>query len=540
MAILEIKDLSFTYPKQGISALSGVSFEIEKGDFALLCGATGSGKSTLMRLLKREIRPLGELKGEVRFEGKSIDELSERDSAFRVGFVTQKPEQQTVTDKVWHELAFGLENLGLRSDEIRRRVAEMACFFGIEGWFDKKVSELSGGQKQLLNLASVMVMQPDVLLLDEPTAQLDPIAASEFIATVVKLNRELSLTVLMIEHRLEEALPVCDKLIFLKNGALYAFGEMRSCVKSIMRDSEFLNYLPAAVRIFAAVEHGFACPVTVNEGRKYIEAGFDDSIKSLPERETPAHGSTALEFKDVWFRYERNSGDVLRGLSFTLWEGEILCVLGGNGSGKSTMLACAAGLHKPYSGHINVFGKRIKDYKNQTLYKNCLALMPQDVQTVFLRNSVREELEDCDISALPFDLAPYYDMHPYDLSGGQQQLLALAKVLSCKPRLLMLDEPTKGLDANTKAEFAAIIRKLKAAGVTILCVTHDVEFASQLADRAAMFFLGEITSCDETRRFFAANSFYTTSVSRMTRGRYENAVTVEDAIALLKLNGVRK
>ena len=333
---------------------------------------------------------------------------------------------------------------------------------------------------------------------------------------------------------------MCDKLIFLKDGALYAFGEMRSCVKSIMRDSEFLNYLPAAVRIFAAVEHGSACPVTVNEGRKYIEAGFDDSIKSLPERETPAHGNTALEFKDVWFRYERNSGDVLRGLSFTLWEGEILCVLGGNGSGKSTMLACAAGLHKPYSGRINVFGKRIKDYKNQMLYKNCLALMPQDVQTVFLRNSVREELEDCDISALPFDLAPYYDMHPYDLSGGQQQLLALAKVLSCKPRLLMLDEPTKGLDANTKAEFAAIIRKLKAAGVTILCVTHDVEFASQLADRAAMFFLGEITSCDETRRFFAANSFYTTSVSRMTRGRYENAVTVEDAVALLKLNGVRK
>ncbi|MBQ9408803.1 MAG: ATP-binding cassette domain-containing protein [Clostridia bacterium] len=537
MAILEIRNVTFTYPNRTRPALENISLSLDRGDFAVLCGPTGSGKTTLMKLLKREIRPLGELSGEIFYDGQSLDALDDAVSAFKIGYVCQNTDQQIVTDKVWHELAFGLENLGVESREIRRRVAEMAAFFGIERWFDKRISELSGGQKQLLNLASVMVMQPDILLLDEPTAQLDPIAAGEFIATVAKLNNDLGVSVILIEHRLEEALPISRKVIALKEGRLYAFEETRACCERMRADAEFKPYLPAAVRLYSRFSDAGACPLTVNEGRSYIERTFDNAVDALPETARPAGGNPALEFKNVWFRYARKLDDVLRGLSFTLYENEILCLLGGNGSGKSTLLNCAARVLQPYAGEIRVFGKRVKDYKNQSLYRECLALMPQDVQTVFLRNSVREEMDGVDLKELPFDLSELMDMHPYDLSGGQQQLVALAKVLSLKPKVLMLDEPTKGLDANTKNDFIDIMRALKQGGTSILIVTHDVEFACRVADRCALCFLGEICGEDETNRFFSQNSFYTTAVSRMTRGRYKNLVSVDDAEKLLRLNG---
>lgn len=539
MAILEIRNVTFTYPKRPRPALENVSLTLERGDFAVLCGPTGSGKTTLMKLLKREIRPLGELSGEIVYEGQLIDALPDAVSAFKIGYVCQNTDQQIVTDKVWHELAFGLENLGLDTKEIRRRVAEMAAFFGIESWFDKRISELSGGQKQLLNLASVMVMQPDILLLDEPTAQLDPIAASEFISTVAKLNSDLAVSVILIEHRLEEALPLSRKVIALKDGKLYAFGETRTCCERMRADEEFQPYLPAAVRLYSRFSDTGVCPLTVNEGRSYIERTFDNTVETLPERAHETNGKPALTFNNVWFRYARKLSDVLRGLSFTLYENEILCLLGGNGSGKSTLLNCAARVLEPYAGEIRLFGKRLRDYKNQSLYRECLALMPQDVQTVFLRNTVREELEDADLKSLPFDLSELMDMHPYDLSGGQQQLVALAKVMSLNPRVLMLDEPTKGLDANTKNRFADIMKALRQNGTSILVVTHDVEFASRVADRCALCFLGEICGEDETNRFFSQNSFYTTAVSRMTRGRYKNLVTVDEAEELLRLNGRR-
>ena len=294
--------------------------------------------------------------------------------------------------------------------------------------------------------------------------------------------------------------------------------------------------MPAAVRLYSRFGETGSCPLTVNEGRRYIESIFDNKTDSLPDTELPAAGNAALEFKNVFFRYARKLDDALRGLSFTLYENEILCILGGNGSGKSTLLSCAAHLLEPYAGEIRVFGKKLKTYKNQSLYNNCLALLPQDVQTVFMKNSVREELEGADLSDMPFDLTGLMDLHPYDLSGGEQQLVALSKVLALKPGLLMLDEPTKGLDVNTKARFADIMRALKAQGKSILIVTHDVEFACAVADRCALCFRGEICGEDETRRFFSGNSFYTTAVSRMTRGIFKNAVSVDDAQWLLQRN----
>ncbi len=537
MAILSVEHLSFTYPQCTQPALEEISFTVQKGEFIAVCGATGSGKSTLLRMLKRELTPLGKCTGNVMFAGTPLAELTARDAAAKIGFVMQKPEQQIVTDKVWHELAFGLENLGVPKPAMARRIAEMASYFGIEDWYDKDVSTLSGGQKQLLNLAAVMVMQPSLLILDEPTAQLDPIAASDFIATVKRLCEELSLTVIMVEHRLEEVVPVCDRLMVLENGRLTHLDPPRKVIAALHDKPELLCAMPAAARLCAALSVTDPCPLTVREGRAFLESHCKNEVHTLPLPSDAAPLAPALEFRDVFFRYERPLPDVLQELTLTVHTQEIFCILGGNGSGKSTALRAAAGLHRPYHGSIRIFGKDLRG--KQSLYRNCLAMLPQDVQTVFLKNTVREELAECGDAdrALPFDIRHLYDKHPYDLSGGEQQLAALAKVLAQKPKLLLLDEPTKGLDAHAKLRFIRILNALKAEGMTIVIVTHDVELAALCADRCAMFFRGRVVSVDTPHRFFSENSFYTTAVSRMTRGFFDHAVTVEDAAAFCRRNG---
>ena len=537
MAHLAIKDLTFTYPNCACSAIEGVTFQVEKGEFLAICGPTGCGKSTLLRLLKRELAPLGELHGEITVDGVPQGDLSDRDAACRIGYVMQRPEQQLVTDKVWHELAFGLENMRLPQPVIARRVAEMAAYFGIESWFDKAVDTLSGGQKQLLNLASVMVMQPEILILDEPTAQLDPIAAADFIATVRKVNRELGLTVILTEHRLEEVIPVCDRLLVLQGGRVLDWDAPRAVVSRAADNADLMCFMPAAARLFHAVKGQGECPLDVREGRSFVES--QGASGELPDESTRSAAEAALEFRDVYFRYGRDLPDVLRGMSFTVGTGEICCILGGNGSGKSTTLSVAAALNKAYSGTVRVFGKKLKKYKNQSLYRNCLTLLPQDVQSVFLHNTVREELAESGASAglLPFDFTPLMDKHPYDLSGGEQQLLALAKVLATQPRLLLLDEPTKGIDAAAKMRLIGVLKALKQQGMTLVIVTHDVEFAAECADRCCFVFRGQIVSAGTPRACFSQNSFYTTAVSRMTRGLIDGAVTVADAAAFLRGEG---
>lgn len=538
MAILTVQNLNFRYPQATRSAVENVSFAVNAGEFVVLCGATGSGKSTLLRLLKHEIAPKGRESGEIRFGGMPLSAVSPE----RIGFVAQQPDEQIVTDKVYSELAFGLENLGLPQSVISRRVAEMASYFGIEDWFERDVSTLSGGQKQLLNLASVMVMNPELILLDEPTSQLDPIATSDFFGTLKKLNRDFSLTVILVEHRLEELIPMCDRLLVIRDGALIQNSTPREAIAGLGAKDSLLDSMPTAARLYHALSERGECPLTVREGRRLIETRYQNTVRAIREDVYTHSARKALEFKAVYFRYERGLPDVLRGLDLTVYENEIFCILGGNGSGKTTALSCATGVRRIYSGQICVFEKPLKAYAGQTLYQNCLTLLPQEIQSVFLCNSVREELADAkvDPAALPFDLSHLLDQHPYDLSGGEQQLLALAKVLATKPRLLLMDEPTKGLDAEKKTMMIEILRQLKDSGVTVLIVTHDVEFAASCADRCALFFRGKLVSEGTPRAFFSENSFYTTAASRMTKGIFENAVTVADVAALCRANGRRE
>ena len=527
MELLRIENLNFTYA-DGKQALEDISFSLEEGQMLCVCGPTGSGKSTLLRLLKREISPRGTKNGVIYLNGRRQEDLGELEAATEVGFVMQRPEMQIVTDKVWHELAFGLENLGVRQDEIRRRVCEIAGYFGMETWFDKSTDSLSGGQKQLLNLASVMVMQPSLLILDEPVSQLDPIAASDLLATVGKLCREFGITVIAAEQRLEELIPASDKLLALKDGRIVTFGDTRECVGKLMNDELFSPFMPASARLYAKLtanrrEIGSGTPgipLSVGEGRRFLRetisrcgelpaclsgdallygSGFGNGGSTGPECPETHEKDHALEFREVYLRYERNERDILRALSFAVRKGEIFCLLGGNGAGKSTAVSAAAGLVKPYTGKIKVFGKNIRDYRGQELYRNCVALLPQDVQTVFLTDDINGR-------------------HPYDLSGGEQQLAALDIVLATKPRLLLLDEPTKGLDAVLTAELVNRLRALAQEGVTIVIVSHDVEFAACVADRCSLLFNGEVVSVSDSRDFFAGNYFYTTALSRITRG----------------------
>ncbi|MBE5816274.1 MAG: ATP-binding cassette domain-containing protein [Clostridiales bacterium] len=546
MEIFRTENLSFTYPGNNHPTVNNLSFSVNKGELVTVCGATGSAKSTLLRLMKNELSPRGERKGKILFKGKDVRELDVKASAGGIGFVMQRPQQQIVTDKVWHELAFGLENLGVPADIIRRRVSEMSAYFGIDSWFDKDVNELSGGQKQLLNLAAVMVMQPEVLILDEPTAQLDPIAASDFINTVVKLNRELALTVIIAEHRLEDIIPQSHKALVLHEGECLFYGSPRNMaqgLKGATGAEAVLCGMPSAVRLFMGLNMEGECPLDVREGRIFIESHFSDKVKSLEknEKERKASDNVALEMKGVYFRYSREERDVLSDLSFKVYEGEVFCLLGSNGSGKTTALSVAAGLNRAYSGSVSVFGKKISKYKGDELYTECLTMLPQDVQCVFLKETVGEELLDAGIShtELPFDISHILDRHPYDLSGGEAQLLGIAKALSRKPRILLLDEPTKGLDAISKGKISSLIRELSQKNITVVIVTHDIELVAECADRCALFFRGAVTAEGTPREFFSNNSFYTTSVNRMTRSYYQNIVTLNELFEICSINGKR-
>lgn len=535
---LQVENLSFRYPDAKENAVDGVNFSVRSGEFLVICGVSGCGKTTLLRLLKPELAPAGERTGQVTYAGGNP-------SPADVGYVFQNPDSGIVTDKVWHELAFGLESMGLPTEVIRRRVGEMASYFGIGDWFRRRTDELSGGQKQLLNLAAAMVMQPSVLILDEPTAQLDPIAASDFIATLQKLNRELGLTILLAEHRLEEVFPIADRVLVMDGGRVAALDEPGRIGEILPAGHPMQAALPSAVRIFRALEVRDRCPLTVREGRDFLERHFGSRRGSLEEEPYRHSETVAAELKNVWFRYGKDLPDVLRGTSVRVYAGELCAVLGGNGSGKTTMLNVLAGLDKAYRGRVLIGGKPIDAYRGNALYRGMLALLPQDPQTVFVRDTVRADLaEVLEAHGVPeserevrigrmaerLSVAHLLGRNPFDLSGGEAQKCALAKVLLAEPKILLLDEPTKGIDADGKRVLTEILRGLCADGITVLTVTHDVEFAAVTADRCALVFDGEILSADIPTRFFGGNRFYTTAANRMARTLCPNAVTCRQVV----------
>ena len=548
MAHFEIKDLTFSYASaKGRHSLENVSLTIEQGEFLVLCGKSGSGKSTLLRQLKTVLTPNGKRTGEILFRGFPQKQVSDREQSEKIGFVMQNPDDQIVTDKVWHELAFGLESLGCDQKTMRGRVAEMACYFGIQDWFHRDVATLSGGQKQLLNLASIMAMQPEVLILDEPTSQLDPIAASDFLNTVRKINTELGTTVIITEHRLEDIFPYADRAVVMEKGRVIADDTPGKVGQLLFEHANpMFAAMPTPVRVYYGAGGTGESPLTVRQGRSWLSRRFPNK----PEKDTIAAPplpeevkDPALVLKELWFRYEKDSPDILRGVSAEIPSGSLYAILGGNGAGKSTTLKAISGICRPYRGKVTLFGKPVDKYKSSELFHGCLAMLPQDPKSLFVKKTVREDLSEMTrdkssierIAAL-CQITELLDSHPYDLSGGEQQRAALAKVLLTNPRLLLLDEPTKGIDSFFKETFAGILADLKKQGITIVMVSHDVEFCARYADVVSMFFDGQILTTDTPRRFFGSNSFYTTAAHRMSRHIFHMAVTVDDVLTLCREN----
>ena len=563
MEILRVDGLKFSYPNQLKKALNNINFSIDEGDFVLICGESGCGKSTLLRHLKPELSPHGQVSGDIYYYSQKINDYSSKQLASEIGYVLQNPDSQIVTDKVWHELAFGLENMGLDTQSIRLRVAEMASFFGIQGWFRKNVNDLSGGQKQLLNLASIMAMQPKILILDEPTSQLDPIAAKDFLDTLVRINKELSTTIIMTEHNLEDIYSVCDKVIVMEDGKVIC-NDTNYKVADILsgdKNHKMFKSLPTPSKIYnqlnGYLEGASKSPLTVKDCRQWLNDSMDEvTIAKLDDSETEINidekdREIAIELKDVYFQYNKISEPTIRDLSFKVYKGEIYSILGGNGTGKSTTLSLVARQRKPQRGKIFINNIEMKKYNNKSLYENNLALLPQNPQSLFVFETVREDLEEVlilqnkdreyidkevkRVSKL-LDIEHLLEHHPYDLSGGELQRAGMAKVMLLNPKIILLDEPTKGLDAYCKEEIGKMLMKLRDMGVTIVVVSHDIEFSARYSDRCAMFFDGSIVSEGTPKEFFLGNNFYTTVSNRIARNIFEDTLIYEDVVSLCKKN----
>lgn len=599
--IIQIRDLTFAYAAGDEPVLSDINIDIGSGEFVIIMGSSGSGKTTLLKMLKRNMIPAGRYSGRVYIYEKEADKLTDRENAAGIGYVSQDPDNQIVTDKVWHELAFGLENLGMDNVTIRKKVAEMSEYFGITGWYDREVSKLSGGQKQILNLASVMVMQPGILLLDEPTANLDPLAAIRFLDVVKRINQELGVTVVMVEHNLEHIYADADRIIAIDKGRVVANSSPKKAAADIIAAGSFLiEGLPVASRLYSGYnkKNGNSVvsynnvnidsnnkdnhilsdeiPLTVKEGRRWYvnykkvygkditkdkdkinnfagksiindkvikkdvleednitgnknkkRIGFikKNNLENKSSRKnTDNIENTVCQLKNVSYSYNKKLPYIIDGVDVSFKEGRITAILGGNGAGKSTMLKLIAGIIEPVRGKI-ISNKRI-------------IMLPQDPKAVFTEVSVEEELAEVLMDKgngiynnMPmedkreiveqiieeFGLNDIRKNNPYDISGGQQEKLAIAKVLLLKPEVLLLDEPTNGLDPYFKKTLGKLLKKINAGGVTIIIVSHDLEFVDSFCDDVIMLFDRKVAAQDSTHKFLRDNMFYTTNYYRIMK-----------------------
>ena len=599
--IIQIRDMTFAYAEGDEPVLSDINIDIGSGEFVIIMGSSGSGKTTLLKMLKRNMIPAGRYSGRVYIYGKEADKLTDRENAAGIGYVSQDPDNQIVTDKVWHELAFGLENLGMDNVTIRKKVAEMSEYFGITGWYDREVSKLSGGQKQILNLASVMVMQPGILLLDEPTANLDPLAAIRFLDVVKRINQELGVTVVMVEHNLEHIYADADRIIAIDKGRVAANSSPKKAAADIIAAGSFLiEGLPVASRLYSGYnkKNGNSVvsynnvnidsnnkdnhilsdeiPLTVKEGRRWYvnykkvygkditkdkdkinnfagksiindkvikkdvleednitgnknkkRIGFikKNNLENKSSRKnTDNIENTVCQLKNVSYSYNKKLPYIIDGVDVSFKEGRITAILGGNGAGKSTMLKLIAGIIKPVCGKI--------------ISNKIIIMLPQDPKAVFTEVSVEEELAEVLMDKgngiynnMPmedkreiveqiieeFGLNDIRKNNPYDISGGQQEKLAIAKVLLLKPEVLLLDEPTNGLDPYFKKTLGKLLKKINADGVTIIIVSHDLEFVDSFCDDVIMLFDRKVAAQDSTHKFLRDNMFYTTNYYRIIK-----------------------
>lgn len=580
MALVNFKNFCFKYHENGEDVLSDINLEVFPGEFVLFCGPSGSGKTTLLTNIKKEIRPAGIYNGKICYDGGDIETLDNKRSACEIGFLFQNPEDQFVSDNVIQELAFSLENIGLPSGEIRNRIAEMAAFFGLDKHLYRNVTELSGGQKQMVNLCSLLVLKPKLLLLDEPTSQLDPITAYEFLSMLRRLNEEFSITIMATEHKIDNIFPFADKVVFLEDGHIMYIDKPREICSKAWSNPVFSNYLPSVAKIHFLLQSKYSflnkleIPLNIREGRQELSF-LDNELKksfnttlsrddfeineSKLSEENPSGDNVLLKCEDVWFGY-LNNHIVLKGICLDIKRGEFLSILGGNGTGKTTLLQILSGIMKPQKGKIKL-KKGVKmgyvhqnpmvhfrygtveeelsepssnflndkfEGENSFIFKKISRYLSKNssetsgLENDEMSNSGKEELIKF------FGISRLLDKHPYDCSGGEKQKIAIAKALLARPDILILDEPTKGLDPLSKIRLASKLKKLQKNGLTIVMTTHDIDFAAEYSERCMILFDGNIQVDNTPKAVFSSNNFYTTFVNRMVKDFLPEGITLAD------------
>lgn len=604
MALIEFNNFSFEYmnsdgTESQVKSLDNINLEIDYGDFVLLCGPSGCGKTTLLTNLKKELMPAGRRSGEIKFNGTRIVDMDEISSACDIGYLFQNPDSQIVTDTVIQEIAFPLENIGLPTEEIRNRISEIVAFFGINDILHKNVNELSGGQKQLVNLCSLLVLRPQVLLLDEPMSQLDPIASYEFLSIVRRLNEEFSITVIMSEHKADSIFPFIDKAVFLKEGKIEFVDNAHNICSEVIDDEIFENYLPAVTKIYNSLSVKYPSliklntPLSIREGRRCLNTIHDDLIKIsngdvdsinlhhdnlhitnkkyhsqeksgiLDKISIGGNKNALISMNGIYFAYEKGKL-ILKNVDFELEKGDFVSLIGGNGVGKSTFLQLLVGILKPIKGKVkykkgiklayvhqnpmihfskdNVKEEFLESILESKLLQNNSVGFNKETYDNLLKMSNEEFIESDVLNGLEFDsiefkfkeLIEFFDIcdlidkHPYDCSGGEQQKIVIVKALLQNADVLVLDEPTKGLDPISSKNLANILNSLRDNGITILMTSHDLDFVANNCKRCLMLFDKDIQIDDDPKVIFAENNFYTTFVNRMVKDYVPEIVTLDD------------
>ena len=604
MALIEFNNFSFAYmnsdgTESQVKSLDNINLEIDYGDFVLLCGPSGCGKTTLLTNLKKELMPAGRRSGEIKFNGTRIIDMDEISSACDIGYLFQNPDSQIVTDTVIQEIAFPLENIGLPTEEIRNRISEIVAFFGINDILHMNVNELSGGQKQLVNLCSLLVLRPQVLLLDEPMSQLDPIASYEFLSIVRRLNEEFSITVIMSEHKADSIFPFIDKAVFLKEGKIEFVDNAHNICSEVIDDEIFENYLPAVTKIYNSLSVRYPSliklntPLSIREGRRCLNTIHDDLIKIsdsdansdnldsanlhitnkkyhsqeksgiLDKISLGGNKNALISMNGIYFAYEKGKL-ILKNVDFELEKGDFVSLIGGNGVGKSTFLQLLVGILKPIKGKVkykkgiklayvhqnpmihfskdNVKEEFLESILESKLLNNSDVSFNKESYEKLLKMSNEEFIESDVLNGLEFDsiefkfkeLIEFFDIcdlidkHPYDCSGGEQQKIVIVKALLQNADVLVLDEPTKGLDPISSKNLANILNSLRDNGITILMTSHDLDFVANNCKRCLMLFDKDIQIDDDPKVIFAENNFYTTFVNRMVKDYVPEIVTLDD------------
>ena len=562
MALIEIKDLQFNYPGVEEPAISDINLDIDEGEFILICGPSGCGKTTLIKQLVPAITPYGKRQGSVQYKGHDISEYDEASFGQDIGYVSQNPMNQMITDKVWHEIAFGMESHNMPQEIMERRMAEICEFFGMQSWIDRDVDTLSGGEMQMVHLAAIMVMEPKVLVLDEPVAQLDPLSAANFLDMLRRINSEIGTTIIIVEHHLEEVYKMASQVVAMNKSRIDVVGAPRF----VAANMKYNSYLPSVVKIVRNVDKNIEdIPLSVAEGQRWLKKmwGERPSISSANDNMASTHNNKAagldepsentknaeavLKLKDIAFAYE-DGKEVLKDCNLSVRPGEVFALLGGNGTGKSTLLHVICQTYKANYGTIHIFDSKVKSIKDAPLGYGKAVYMPQDPMALFTEINVHDELKEAlEGTDIPLEekekkiedmlselgLTGYDKMHPYDLSSGQMQLLALGKLLLLEPKLILMDEPTKGLDYDKKLQLGGLLGELTRQGVTILMVSHDIEFCARFATRCAFMHDGRIVATSPSRDFFAGNRFFTTYTNRMARAYIRDAVLPEEVVQCL-------